>query len=193
MYPKVDAWRITSGVSDWWDNEQTGSQTSFEEYATARQAHLIRFAYLMVRDHHLAQDLAQESLARVYDKWRRINANGNPDAYVRKVMLNQLLTWRRRRAWSERPVADLCDHAVADQSAATDDRAAMAVLLSQLPMRQRAVIVLRFYEDLDDAAIADVLGCSPATVATHAKRALTHLRSAAAAADLVRGGNNDRH
>jgi RNA polymerase sigma-70 factor (sigma-E family) len=193
MYPNVDVWRVTSGVTEWRETEQTGSRLSFEEYATARQAHLIRLAYLMVRDHHLAQDLAQESLARVYENWRRINADGNPDAYVRKVMLNQLLTWRRRRAWSERPVADLGDQAVADQSAATDDRAAMAVVLGELPMRQRAVIVLRFYEDLDDTAIADILGCSPATVATHAKRALSHLRSAAAAADLVRGGRHDRH
>jgi RNA polymerase sigma-70 factor (sigma-E family) len=166
--------------------------SSFEEYAAARQARLIRLAYLMVRDHHLAQDLAQEALARVYDKWWRISADGYPDAYVRKVMLNQLLAWRRRRSWSERPVAQVGDRIVADESASTDDRAEMAVLLGSLPMRQRAVVVLRFYEDLDDAAIADVLGCSAATVATHMKRALAHLRSAVTAPNLVQGVGNER-
>jgi RNA polymerase sigma factor (sigma-70 family) len=78
---------------------------------------------------------------------------------------------------------------VTDPNVATDDRAAMAVLLAELSMRQRAVVVLRFYEDLDDAAIADILGCSPATVTTHLKRALAHLRSLTSTLDLVQGAN----
>lgn len=188
MYPNWVAPCVISDVSASPPYESTVS-SSFEEYAAARQAHLIRLAYLMVRDHHLAQDLAQEALARVYDKWRRISADGSPDAYVRKVMLNQLLSWRRRRSWSERPVAQIGDQVVTDPNVATDDRAAMAVLLAELSMRQRAVVVLRFYEDLDDAAIADILGCSPATVTTHLKRALAHLRSLTSTLDLVQGAN----
>jgi RNA polymerase sigma-70 factor (sigma-E family) len=152
---------------------------TFEEFAAAKQAGLIRFGYLLLRDHQLAQDLAQEGLARLHSNWLRIAADGNPEAYVRKVMVNQLLTWRRRRAWSERPVADVRDVAGPDAAAAVGDRAEMWAMIGELPMRQRAVIVLRYYEDLDDAAIGVALGCTSSTVATHANRALARLRSVA--------------
>jgi RNA polymerase sigma-70 factor (sigma-E family) len=152
---------------------------TFDEFATARQAGLIRFAYLLVRDHQLAQDLAQEGLTRLHSNWARVAVDGNPEAYVRKVMVNQLLSWRRRRAWSERPVADIRDQAGVDPTRSVDERAEMWTLLGDLPMRQRSVIVLRYYEDLDDAAIAGILGCSASTVSTHASRALDYLRSVA--------------
>jgi RNA polymerase sigma-70 factor (sigma-E family) len=150
---------------------------SFEAFATARQASLIRFAYLLLRDHQLAQDLAQEGLARLHAHWPEL-ADGNPHAYVRKVMVNQVLSWRRRRAWSERPVADVVEQADADPTATIGERQAMWTLIGDLPMRQRAVVVLRYYEDLDDTAIGRVLNCSPSTVATHATRALAQLREA---------------
>jgi RNA polymerase sigma-70 factor (sigma-E family) len=152
---------------------------SFEEFARARQAGLIRFGFLLVRDHQLAQDLAQEGLARLHAAWPRIDAEGNPDAYVRKIMVNQLVSWRRRRGWSERPVADVHDAVGPDPTTAVGERVEMWTLIGELPMRQRAVIVLRYYEDLDDAAIGAALGCSPSTVATHANRALARLRSVA--------------
>jgi RNA polymerase sigma-70 factor (sigma-E family) len=152
---------------------------------------LIRFGYLLVRDHQLAQDLAQEGLARLHLKWSRVGAQGNPDAYVRKVMVNQLLTWRRRRAWSERPVAAVRDQAGLDPTDDIGQRTEMWSLIGELPTRQRAVIVLRFYEDLDDSAIADVLGCTPSTVATHATRALGHLRTVATAFGPVPRGSHD--
>lgn len=152
---------------------------SFEDFARARQAGLIRFGFLLVRDHQLAQDLAQEGLARLHTAWPRIGPDGHPDAYVRKIMVNQLVSWRRRRGWSERPVADVRDGAGPDPTTAVGERAEMWTLLGELPMRQRAVIVLRYYEDLDDAAIGAALGCSPSTVATHATRALARLRSVA--------------
>jgi RNA polymerase sigma-70 factor (sigma-E family) len=152
---------------------------TFEEFAAAKQAGLIRFGYLLLRDHQLAQDLAQEGLARLHGNWVRIAADGNPDAYARKVMVNQLLSWRRRRGWSERPVADVRDTTDPDPTAAIGDRAEMWAMIGELPMRQRAVIVLRYYEDLDDAAIGVALGCATSTVATHANRALARLRSVA--------------
>jgi RNA polymerase sigma-70 factor (sigma-E family) len=154
---------------------------TFDEFATSRQAGLIRFGYLLVRDHQLAQDLAQEGLTRLHRHWRRIAIDGNPDAYVRKVMVNEMLSWRRRRSWSERPVAVIRDHAEHDPTDLISERAAMWALIGELPMRQRSVVVLRYYEDLDDSAIAGILGCSISTVATHASRALEHLRSVAAA------------
>jgi len=156
---------------------------TFDEFAVAKQAGLIRFGYLLLRDHQLAQDLAQEGLARLHSNWPRIGVDGNPDAYVRKVMVNQLLSWRRRRGWSERPVADVGDGAGPDPTVRIGERAEMWAMIGELPMRQRAVIVLRFYEDLDDAAIAALLGCSSSTVATHANRALARLRSVATAAE----------
>ena len=150
---------------------------TFEEFAAARQAALIRFGYLLVRDHHLAQDLAQEGLAALHRKWPTLSIDGNPDAYVRKVMVNELLSWRRRRAWSERPVADVREATGQDPTSSVGERAEMWELIGELPMRQRAVVVLRYYEDLDDTAIAAILGCTTSTVATHAARALDHLRS----------------
>jgi RNA polymerase sigma-70 factor (sigma-E family) len=154
---------------------------TFDEFATTRQAGLIRFGYLLVRDHQLAQDLAQEGLTRLHSNWARVGVEGNPDAYVRKVMVNQLLSWRRRRAWTERPVADIREWAGSDPADSVNERAEMWTLLGDLPMRQRSVIVLRYYEDLDDAAIAAILGCSTSTVSTHASRALDYLRSVAVA------------
>jgi RNA polymerase sigma-70 factor (sigma-E family) len=150
---------------------------SFETYVATRSNRLVGLAYLMVRDQHLAEDLAQEALARLHRHYPRVRDSGNPDAYVRKIMLNQLLSWRRRRAWSERTVADPepGGHA-SDPATATADRDEMWSLLGTLPPRQRAVLVLRFYEDLDDAAIAGVLECSPATVRAHASKALARLR-----------------
>jgi RNA polymerase sigma factor (sigma-70 family) len=105
-------------------------------------------------------------------------------------MLNQLLSWRRRRSWSERPSADLVANPTTEDSAETGaERDAMWSLLASLTPQQRAVIVLRFYEDLDDKSIAELLGCSAATVRSHASKALAKLRSAATQPDLARGGS----
>jgi RNA polymerase sigma-70 factor (sigma-E family) len=151
---------------------------SFETYVATRSDALVRLAYLMVRDRHLAEDLAQEALARLHRNYARVRDADNPDAYVRKIMLNQLLSWRRRRSWTERSVADPEPPGRADDHAtAAADRDAMWTLLGTLPPKQRAVVVLRFYEDLDDDTIAALLDCSPATVRAHASKAMARLRS----------------
>jgi RNA polymerase sigma-70 factor (sigma-E family) len=169
--------------------DQSGSggriASSFEEFAAARQAGLIRFGYLLVRDHQLAQDLAQEGLARLHGRWQELSTESNPDAYVRKIMVNQLLSWKRRRAWDERPVAETRDEPAADPTSAIGEREAMWKLIGDLPLRQRAVVVLRYYEDLDDAAIGRILGCTASTVATHATRALDRLRMVVELAEPV--------
>ncbi|HVY09706.1 MAG TPA: SigE family RNA polymerase sigma factor [Mycobacteriales bacterium] len=162
---------------------------SFDAYVQQRGLALTRVAYLLVHDHHLAQDLTQEALARLHRHWSRVSAFESPDAYVRKIMLNQLLSWRRRRSWTERVTADLQDGGTVEDSAVEDaERDAMWTLLASLSPQQRAVIVLRFYEDLDDEAIASLLGCSPATVRSHSSKALAKLREAAAQPDFVQGG-----
>jgi RNA polymerase sigma-70 factor (sigma-E family) len=168
---------------------QAQDDASFETFVQTRGATLTRFAYLIVRDHHLAQDLTQEGLARLHRHWARVSDFDDPDAYVRKIMLNQFLSWRRRRAWTERSTADLAEQPTSDDPTASGaDRDAMWALLGDLPPRQRAVIVLRYYEDLDDNAIAHLLKCTPATVRSHASKATARLRSAVADADLTYGG-----
>jgi RNA polymerase sigma-70 factor (sigma-E family) len=166
------------------------ARASFDSYVQQRGGALTRLAYLLVHDHHLAQDLTQETLARLHRHWTRVSSFDDPDAYVRRIMLNQLLSWRRRRSWSERPTADVAaDVMTEDCAAAGADRDEMWALLETLTAQQRAVVVLRFYEDLDDKAIADLLGCSAATVRSHASKAFAKLRNAAAQPDLARGGS----
>jgi RNA polymerase sigma-70 factor (sigma-E family) len=173
-------------------NLESAHTASFESYVATRGPALTRFAYLMVRDHHLAQDLVQEGLARLHRHWVRVSDFDDPDAYVRKIMLNQLLSWRRRRSWSERTTADLGDAPLSDDAAtAGAERDEMWTLLGQLPPQQRAVIVLRFYEDLDDDAIAALLNCAPATVRSHASKAVARLRSVVSEPDLTSGGHRD--
>lgn len=150
----------------------------FDDYVVARGPALLRFAFLLVRDHHLAEDLVQEALARSHRRWGSIERN-DPDSYVRRAVLNAFLSWRRRRSSAEQPVAEVSEGRQpvhADIAGALVERDELAHLLQSLPRQQRAVMVLRYYEDLDDKAIAALLDCSPATVRAHASRALARLR-----------------
>jgi RNA polymerase sigma-70 factor (sigma-E family) len=152
--------------------------TTFEEYVTARGAALVRFARVLVGDQHRAEDLVQDALAKAYLRWNRIVRTDQPDVYLRRAVLNGSRSWWRRRGSRERPVESPTDRpAPGDLGADAAERDALWRDLSRLPDRQRAVLVLRYYEDLDDATIADILGCTPVTVRTHALRALTTLRA----------------
>ncbi|MFG2037427.1 SigE family RNA polymerase sigma factor [Dactylosporangium sp. NPDC048998] len=157
-------------------------QVEFTEFVLGRSHALLRFAYLLTGDRHLAEDLTQEALVGAHRRWAGIVGEEGPEPYVRKAILRQYLSWRRRRSSAERPVAELPDAlpgAVADDAvgrvAETD---AMWGLLRTLPRSQRAVMVLRYYEDLPDAEIARLLGCSASTVRVHAFHALQKLRAA---------------
>jgi RNA polymerase sigma-70 factor (sigma-E family) len=172
------------------DLERTHA-ASFESYVASRGPALTRFAYLMVRDHHLAQDLVQEGLAHLHRHWARVSDFDDPDAYVRRIMLNQLLSWRRRRSWSERVTADVRDAPSGSDPTSGVERDAMWDLLGKLAPQQRAVLVLRFYEDLDDDAIAHLLKCAPATVRSHASKAIARLRSVVAEPNLAHRGSRD--
>lgn len=151
---------------------------SFEEYVTMRGSRLLRFAYLLCGDRHLAEDLVQDVLARAHRRWSRITAE-QPDAYLRSAVVRAHLSWRRRRASTEQVLADPPDPRgpVPDFAQRLAVRDELWALLAGLPRAQRAVLVLRFYEDLDDVHIAEVLGCAPATVRVHASRALGKLRT----------------
>jgi RNA polymerase sigma-70 factor (sigma-E family) len=149
----------------------------FREYVEARQAHFLRVAWLLTGDWHTAEDLLQATLLAVWPRWGRIVRTGEPDAYVRKSLVNRSLTWRRRRWHGEVPAAALPDiTAVQDELGAVDLRDALARALADLGPRQRAVLVLRYYEDLSEAATAEALGCSVGTVKSQAARALASLR-----------------
>ncbi|HEU4422309.1 MAG TPA: SigE family RNA polymerase sigma factor [Pilimelia sp.] len=150
---------------------------SFEEYVAARGPALVRFAILITGDDHRAEDLVQDALARAYLRWDRIGRADRPDIYVRRMLINASRSWWRRRTNRELPVERPTERpAAGDFGAEAAERDEMWRLIAKLPHRQRAVLVLRYYEDLDDATIAETLDCSAATVRTHAMRALNMLR-----------------
>jgi len=154
--------------------------SSFEAYVAARGTALVRFAMLLTGDDHRAEDLVQDALTKAYLRWPRIRRTDNPDVYLRQLVINGSRSWWRRRANRETP--GLTPTEPAQSAAAGDlgdeaaDRDELWRLISALPQKQRAVVVLRYYEDLDDATIAQILECTPATVRTHSMRALHKLR-----------------
>ena len=153
----------------------------FEEYAAARGPALLRLAHVLTRNAHDAEDVVQSALADAYRHWRKVSRAGSPDAYVRRIVVNTHLAMRRRRSSSERPSGDRLDHGRsspdhADGLVARDE---MLHLLDALHPRARAVLVLRYYADLDDAAIANAMGIAPSSVRSMASRALAELRPGA--------------
>lgn len=147
----------------------------FDAFVIARGPTLLRFGYVLTADAHLAQDLVQEALIKAHRRWLHAAAD-HPEAYVRRIMVNQLLSWRRRRSSGEIAGA-LPDLPAPDAIATLGERELVWGVLSALPRRQRAVLVLRYYEDLADAEIATLLGCAEGTVRSLASRAFATLRS----------------
>jgi len=165
----------------------TSDGESFDSYVSAQGAALLRFAYVLTGDHHLAEDLVQEALVKAHRRWSRID---QPGAYVKKAVLRQYLSWRRRRSSAERPLdVPIEDTAGLDHAQQVADRHALRGLLATLPRQQRAVLVLRFFEDLGDEAIAGLVGCSAATVRAHASKGLSRLRRSARTVSAEYGGN----
>jgi len=150
--------------------------SAFAEFAAARAAALHRAAYLLVGDRQLAQDLVQEALTKTYVAWPRLRETRNAEAYCRKAMTTTAITWFRRRGWdNERP-----SETVPELGQGYDDASAQRLTiweaLLELPVRQRATLVLRFYEDLTEAQTAEVMGCAVGTVKSQVSAALTKLR-----------------
>ncbi len=151
----------------------------FEEFVVERLDGLLRYATVLTNDPHLAQDIVQDVLLRAQQRWDGIAA---PPAYVRRMVTNEYLSWRRRAVRrmvpSSHDVLDALGQPAADPSTAYDERDAMLGLLATLPRKQRAAIVLRYYENYSDAEIAAVLRCGTSTVRSQISRALTTLRAA---------------
>lgn len=149
-------------------------RSGYAEFVAARSERLRRTAYLLTRDWALAEDLLQEALTKAWFAWRRIN--GQPEPYVRKIIVTTYLTWWRRRWRGERPTGDLPEAPSRDEMTGVDERDAVWRALDRLTPQQRAVIVLRFYEDLSQAQTAEVLGISVGTVKSQMFKALARLR-----------------
>lgn len=165
---------------------------SFEDYVAGRGQALLRFGYVLTGDQHLGEDLVQEALTRVHRRWSRITALDHPDAYVRRIIVNDYLSWKRRLAsrlvFVAEPLEGRSPHAQGgDPASVVVERDAMWRLLAQLPPQQRTVLVLRFYEDCTDEEIGHLVRCSAATVRSHASKALARLRTAAATHSILNG------
>jgi RNA polymerase sigma-70 factor (sigma-E family) len=148
----------------------------FAAYVRDRGAHHLRVAVLLTGDWHAAEDLVQESLVKLYRAWPKLRLDGDPDAYLRQIMVNTQRSWWRTRWRRETPAGELPDTMIADFADGQVLAAQIRRALQALPRQQRAVLVLRYFADLPEAQVADLLGCSMGTVKTHTHRGLRALR-----------------
>ncbi|SEM06175.1 RNA polymerase sigma-70 factor, sigma-E family [Blastococcus sp. DSM 46786] len=150
-------------------------ESAFEEFVAARSGELLRTAVLLTRDRGHAEDLLQTALVKAYRRWGRIS--GDPFPYVRRVLVTSAASWWRLRSTQEIVSLPAHDPAAPDATDAFAERERMAQALGTLPPRMRAVLVLRYTEDLSEAATADLLGCSVHTVRSQTVRGLARLRT----------------
>ncbi|MFI7060476.1 SigE family RNA polymerase sigma factor [Kribbella sp. NPDC050124] len=156
----------------------TEGTLSFDELVVSTERRLLRLGLMLTGGVHSAEDLVQTVFARAHRKWDRIQSLDNPEAYLRTMVVNEFLSWRRLLKNKELPVAEPVDlPSTEDIGARQALQDAAWRLLATLPRQQRAVLVLRYYEDLPDAEIAAVLGCAPGTVRSNAARGLETLRN----------------
>jgi len=151
--------------------------TAFSEFVEARSSSLFRTAYLMVGDHQLAQDLLQEALVKTLIAWPRLRDRPNVDAYTRRIVVTTSISWRRRRTFHERPTDTLPERVDPDLTEAVVTHDAVIAALLTVPPRQRAAIVLRYYQDLTEAQTAEVMGCSVGAVKSQVAAGLKRLRA----------------
>jgi RNA polymerase sigma-70 factor (sigma-E family) len=150
----------------------------FAKFVDQRQRSLLRSAWLLTGDWGLAEDLVQTALARTWLRWGRVRRRDDPEIYVRRVMLSTWLNWSRRKWRGERPGEHLPDGpAPGDLASEAVVRVAVRGALGELTDRQRAVLVLRIFDDLTEAQTAQVLGCAVGTVKSTMSQALAKLRA----------------
>ncbi len=151
--------------------------SDFDEFVRGRAAALLRTAYLLTGDRHAAEDLLQDTLERVYAKWSRIS--GSPEAYARRALVNGATSrWRSRGRRPETALPESYQPSRPDHAGAVTVRAVVGDALRQLSRQQRAVVVLRYFDDLSEADVAELLGCSVGSVKSHGARGLARLRVA---------------
>ena len=166
------------------------ARRDFGEFVAARSGHLIRLAYVLTGDQHAAEDLLQSALTKAAAHWGRIHSA--PEAYVKQIIYREQVSWWRHR--SRRPettMARVPDQVATPPSAGVagvagvEDRLALYEALRALPARKRAVLVLRYLEDLPEAQVADILGCSVGTVRSQTHKAIAQLKSVLTPLDLT--------
>jgi RNA polymerase sigma-70 factor (sigma-E family) len=152
----------------------------FSEYMAARQPSLLRTAYLLTGDRHTAEDLVQTALAKLYLSWDRVNRQESIDGYVRRILVNEHNSlWRRPWKKRETTTSELPEQPAAPATPSRGHDADLWEFVQSLPRKQRAAVVLRFYEELSEAETAAVLGVSVGTVKSQTSRALASMRSRA--------------
>jgi RNA polymerase sigma-70 factor (sigma-E family) len=177
----MNLWPPPGSRIDWWV-ELTGGAVDaevegFVQFVAARQRSLQRTAWLLTGDWALAEDLVQTALVRSWPRWERIRRRDDPEIYVRRAMVNTWSSWRRRKWRSEHPSGAVPDGpAAGDLAAETAARVAVRGALGRLTDRQRAVLVLRVFDDLSEAQVAQVLNCAIGTVKSTMARAVARLR-----------------
>ncbi|MFF8727641.1 SigE family RNA polymerase sigma factor [Streptomyces sp. NPDC015171] len=174
------------------DGKQTRNE-EFQSFMVGRWPRLMRTAFLLTGEQHAAEDLVQSTLEQVFVAWRRVGAADDPEAYVRRVMINAHARRHRRRlreflapkddSGLVREVAD-----TGDRIAQADDRGALLKALAQLPARQREAVVLRYWEDLTETQTAEAMGCSVGTVKSNAAKGIAKLRAIPGLAETVTHG-----
>jgi RNA polymerase sigma-70 factor (sigma-E family) len=158
-------------------HSETSGDAEFREFVRNRGTPLHQSAYLLCGDWHLADDVVQDTMIKAYQHWKRVRQADSPEAYVRRILINEVRgRWRRRER--SVPVAEFVDEpVVADPSDDVARRDGLFQALLTLPLRQRATIVLRYLEGMSERETAVVLGCSEGTVKSQSSRALTNLKS----------------
>jgi RNA polymerase sigma-70 factor (sigma-E family) len=150
---------------------------AFREYVRARRPALLRTAYLLTGNLADAEDLVQSALAKTYLAWHRIEDRGAVDSYVRRAMVNTQISWWRRRRLEEFPTDEIPDQATVDYPVSSDVQESLRQAIDRLPQRMRAAVMLRYYEDMTEAEVAEVLGVSVGTVKSTVSRAVAKLRT----------------
>lgn len=157
-----------------------GPDLSFERFVNDREAALLRTAMFLAGSREVGEDLLQDVLMRAYRHWRRID---DPDAYLRRALVNATHSQQRRWRFREQPLEGRAEQAVDPDADRVPVRAGLLTALRSLPPKQRAVLVLRYFDDLSESQTADILGCSTSSVKTHAARGLQRMRTALAIDD----------
>lgn len=152
------------------------SETGYDEFVRARRSSLVRLGWALTGDRGLGEDLAQAAFDRLWRRWAKVSAGGDPWPYVQRIAINLALSWRRRRWRDEIPVAEPTMPLAADDTDTWVSRQLVAGWLDGLPPRQRAAVVLRFLMDLSVEETAARLGCSVGTVKSQTSKALQALR-----------------
>ena len=186
--PPVTVRPVTApSVTDEAGAAEAEARWDFDTYAAARWTRLVHTAYLLTGDRHEAEDVVQATLAKVYLAWNRISRLEEPDAYVHRALVNNNLSRFRKRRVAQLLTSVIPDRAREPVHDQVEERALLVSALATLPPRQRAVVVLRYWEDLSEHQVADILGCTPGNVKSQASRGLRKLREHPALAGLAAG------